>query len=68
MSNADSIASIEAEWELDTGLGAGIVLFFKHEVLPHDTFGLAFLLLLVAGFCIWVWGCAIRHPNWFRGP
>jgi hypothetical protein len=49
-------------------LGAGVVLFFKHEVFPHDTFGLASVLLLAAGFCIWVWGYSIRHPGAFRGP
>jgi len=49
-------------------LGAGAVLFFKNEVFPHDTFGLAFVLLIAAGFCIWVWGYSIRHPGSFRIP
>jgi len=49
-------------------LGAGVPLFFKGLVLHHDTIGLGAVLLIVAGFCIWAWGCSIRHPNWFRGP
>jgi hypothetical protein len=47
-------------------LGAGMVLFFKHELFPRDTFGAAFVLLLVAGFFIWVGGYSIRHPHAFR--
>jgi hypothetical protein len=49
-------------------LGAGAILFFKRQVLPYDTLGLAFVLLIVAGFVIWVCGYTIRHPRAFRGP
>ncbi len=48
--------------------GAGAVFFFKHRVLPYDTTGLAAVLLIVAGFVIWVCGYSIRHPRAFRGP
>ncbi len=44
-------------------LGAGAVLFFKHQVLPYDTFGLAFLLLMGAGLVIWACGYSIRRQG-----
>ena len=49
-------------------LGAGVPLFFPGLVLHYDTTGLGALLMIAAAFCIWVGGCSIRHPHWFRGP